>query len=260
MKKAFTLAEILLVLLIVGILLGLCMGAGRVHLEKAYNLYFYRSYAGLNTVFNDFLYKGKHHEYQLTNSTTLEYKYLGKSGVVNAFNEHLDSLTQSGRGGIDYAVSQEGTHFIKVLVKVPALKSSKNPDGEKIEYEVLLTTGYNLAGGTERETLPLIMISNDNGTGIIDSIGILPAFLDDGEAGTYGYDENGVLKYKPIIQMSLRQAFCTMPQEYELSPTRQEISTGAKLYGEICNNQGITQNTDKANNTIRLLKPSGYRG
>lgn len=258
MKKAFTLAEILLVLLIVGILLGLCMGAGRVHLEKAYNLYYYRSYAALNSVFNDFLYQGKHHKYQLVNATTLEYQYLGETGVTRDFETHLNNLTGSGKGGINYTVTQDGDYFIKVEVEVPALRSSANREGKKNKYVVHLTTGYNLNKSEVKETTPMIMITDDGGTGILDSVGVLPAFLDDGEVGTFGYNEAGILEYKPIIQMSLREAFCTKPADYDFSPTK--AGTGLSLYNSICGGQGITPKEDKANNTVRLLKPAGYRG
>ena len=262
MKKAFTLAEVLMVLMIIGVLLGLCMGAGRVSLDKAYSLYFYRSFNGLNSAFTDFIYRGKHHKYvkMSTEPDDYDYKYVGIPNVDVEFKKHLDNLTGSGTEGvIKYTVSKADAYFMKVDVEIPVLKSSAHPGG-KITYPVLITTGYKISGNETEKSHTMVMIQNDAETGMLDSLTGFPTYFDDGKVGKYipSDSEEGGYIFTPIIPATYRETFCskyTPNSTEEYNPIHGNVAVSA--YNELCppESAGTVQKEGK----LRLLKPYALR-
>ena len=267
MKKAFTLAEVLMVLMIIGVLLGLCMGAGRVSLDKAYSLYFYRSFNGLNSAYTDFIYRGKHRKYikmkdlypGSTEYDDYDFAYVGEPDVHNKFASHLVDLTKNGTEGvIKYSVTKADDYFMKVDVEIPVLKSSSHPTG-KITYPVLITTGYKIAGNETEHSYSMIMIQNDGQTGMLDSLAGFPTYFDDGTVGKYipSDTEEGGYIYTPITPATYRETFCTKytPAPEDHNPVHGTLAIGA--YNTLC--QDIPHGSVQKEGKVRLLKPFALR-
>ncbi len=237
MKKAFTFAEVLIVLVIIGILIALCMGAGQVSLRNAYNLYFYRTYSALTTAFDNYLYLKKHEEIvteidPLTGQPVQKIK--GKANMASPFDSHFNSMINS-----DYRIGTEDTtnfsfqniggdpFWDAVEVTIPTVKTKENTEGN-LYYKVIFHCGYLKQAYEDKEQGdpsgygPLMIILGSSQTqgsysmskdeakiNIVDNVEVLPAYADNGTIGRLlkqeGSDEP---KYEPVFPRTYREALC----------------------------------------------------
>lgn len=224
MKKAFTLAETLLVLLIIGVLIGLCLGAGRNSLQNAYNLYYYQAVNTINIAFNDFLYLGSHRT-EIPNPAGGPSTYTGVGNPCQALLDHIE-LMRSDNLNIKYACDESNEFYSSIKITVPKVKTFKDNSSEDNFY-VAFSTGYqhipDAATGSyisnnitpELIILPKQISTEDNGRDdlLIDNHYILPTYVDDGKIGREQYDTNGNFTYEPIVPMSYRWSYCATVDE-----------------------------------------------
>jgi len=209
MKKAFTLAETLLVLLIIGILIGLCLGAGRSSLQNAYNLYYYQAVTTLNISFNDFIHR------QLHTTVDTDGKTIGVTNPCEKLLNHIENL-RSDSFNITYTCSDSTDYFSNIEITVPKIKTYKD-NRDTDNFFALFSTGYNHKGDMKSNELsPEIILIPRAAAGydlVIDNHYILPTFVDDGEIGRDILDADGNVKYTPVVPQSYRWSYCASADE-----------------------------------------------
>ncbi len=272
MKKAFTFAEILIVLMIIGILIALCMTAATESLRNAYNLYYYRTFNTLMIAFEDFLYRQKHIE--TYNPTTGEPKSV--SNIASAFKQHLDDLVND-----DFRINEDDItsfscgsingdlYYDYCDVTIPTIKTKAN-NNESVTYRVIFHTGFYRSGSqatkpTHFEPM-MILIGNvkDGGnysllynpTNVVDNVGILPAYIDNGTIGRYITGQT----YKGVFPRTYREAFCSAYNPYDANSVLTHDDDTFFKIGHYCGATGIKINDpDYVGGVLRLIPPKGLR-
>lgn len=211
-KKGFSLAELLIVLAIIGILTGLCIAAGQKSLQNAYNLHYYRSLNAVTQAFESYIYTKGHETMPDANGVVRGVNPLGTSGFCNYFSSIVDInvLGKHAKMGISCSIYDD--YFNQIEITIPkAKKSSKDSDTAK--YSVLYHTGYITSGDYKSSSFaPYWMIlGKDAGLYMLDNPRILPFYIETGSVGRVGYfddDHPEELVMEPITPISYRQAFC----------------------------------------------------
>ncbi len=266
MKKAFTFAEVLLVLMIIGILISLCMGAGQVSLRNAYNLHYYRTFYALTAAFDNFIYLKKH-EQTLDNGETGPV-----SNLASAFQSHLDSLivNEYDKMGASFSVSPLNDPFYdSVTVTVPTIKTKDNQTGTTTYYAIFhcgyLRTAYGdkQAGDASGYAPILILIGSDksgstyslsqSNTNITDNIGVLPTYADNGTIGRHLTGQT----YEPIFPRTYRESLCSSVDTSDENSVLNEATDNFNI-NTYCS--GVTIGAEKYKGaTVVLIPPSNMR-
>lgn len=273
MKKAFTFAEILLVLMIIGILVALCIGAGQENLRNAYNLHYYRTFNALTTAFDSFIYLRKH-EKTLAN---------GEIGPVDdlraAFKNYWDSLVEEGDlmgAKIEFPVGDTDPYFDKIEVTIPTVKTKDNPSGETKYYCVYHcgymrhddATWHKSAGESSGCGPVLLLVGNDktnyaydsSNLNIIDNVEVLPTYSDNGIVGRHIPGET----YKPIIPRSYRQSLCAAYDKNDTHTVLNYAYYTANTNFKVTNycgylSPGEIGMSDYLGGTLKLIPPKNMR-
>lgn len=289
MKKAFTFAEVLIVLMIIGILIALCMGAGQVSLRNAYNLYFYRTYSALTTAFDNYLYMKKHEEtVQEVDPETgqIVSKIKGKPDMASPFQSHFYELIND-----DYRIGTEDTTAFQAtnvagdpfwdygIVTIPTVKTKDNEEGN-MYYKVVFHCGYLkqayedkeqgdlsgygplmiIIGSSTSQDGPFSLSPDEAKINVVDNVEVLPAYADNGTIGRLMAAEEGATqpKYEPVFPRTYREALCaTWNPEDDNSilnhPTAQfSIST-------YCSGVAGTSAERFKDGTVKLIPPRNLR-
>ncbi len=278
MKKAFTFAEVLLVLMIIGILIGLCMGAGQVSLRNAYNLYYYRTYNALTTAFDNFLYLKKHEQTDADTGIVLPV-----NNLALAFQQHYSDMINSADGtSVTCAGINNDPFFDSCTVTVPRVKTRANQTGQDSYYVVFhcgyLRTAYTnpYTGEVKQAGEPsgfgpiMILIGNvqTNGTyslskndaNIIDNPSILPAYADNGVIGRRIENGTDVPTYDPIFPRTYREALCATYDNTDPNSIFNYLNDNT-FFNIVTYCTGVSgTGADKyKGGTVKLLKPSNMR-
>lgn len=275
-KKAFSLAELLIVLAIIGVLTGLCLGAGRVSLQNAYNLYYYRTFNAITIGFHDYLYRNLHINpnqdegvYTGTNPAGL-CAHLGRLGL-NATDSGLNldadialkcDVYETSPGNVD-------PNFILLKVTVPKIKTlgdkEDDDDRTKDTYQIIYTTGFKTKADDDGKyqpnyRAPIMILVGNNKTNIIDNPNILPVFLDTGVVGRRLNNASSL--DETISPISYRTAFCLSA---DLSSPNAALRGYGSFYDGYCKAVGVPAGTPDTplpkfvGVPIKLLKPRGMR-
>ena len=277
MKKAFTFAEVLLVLMIIGILIGLCMGAGQVSLRNAYNLYYYRTFNALTTAFDNFLYLKKHER------TDAESGYvIPVANLASAFQSHYLDMINSADGSSINCVGIDGDPFFdSCTVTVPRVKTRDNQAGQDSYYVIFhcgyLRTAYTnpLTGEVKQAGEPsglgsiMILIGNvksgntyslsKNNANIVDISNVLPTYADNGIIGrrikVAGSD---IPQYDPIFPRTYRESLCAT---YDATDNNSVLKYPNSTFNisTYCSGVSGTSADKYKGGTVKLLKPSNMR-
>lgn len=259
-KKAFSLAELLIVLAIIGVLTGLCIGAGHVCLQNAYNLYYYRTFSAITAGFHDYLYRGKH-----INKTHVNGVYYGNNPAtfclhMNDLGIRDTGLKSDKRVSISCGAYSGNDDLMVMDVTIPKVRQSKEDTSEVTTYQILYGTGFKTTGDFEANyRAPFIMLLGNDPAQVIDNPNILPVYIDTGVVGRKlnsgsSFEET----YSPI---SYRTAFC-------LSADLSSPNAALRGYGDFYTDYCSTSAPDGTPSSpvgkyvgcpIKLLVPKGMR-
>lgn len=210
-KNAFTIAEILLVLAIIGIISAMGATITKKTSAKAYNYFWQNGYVSLNDVISDIEYN---------NSTTdgsgnIVYKTFNKdkwvSEVNKVFNGHFEDgddgkdveavetidSTVKTNNGTTYKFETDASNNIVITMTVPAPKTRTN-NGKATAKLLFDLNNSNM----------LIPISGGD-VDLSKRMDLLPVMIDDGQKGRIiqKYD-GGDAKYKGSNTYTFQEAYC----------------------------------------------------
>ena len=291
MKKGFTLAEVLLVLAIIGVMTALCMGAGRVNLQKAYNLYYFRSFEALNIVHSSMMYYEKHFT-KIKDAAGNEIGRQGVKDICTTFKNHWNSVVSSSEGETEikgcslYKTRNQTSNivdFALITVEIPTINRNRVP------YYVLFSTGYNLTGTSDPTTGAIT--SGYEATGKTPGIYLLGHYLPTDDTDDTGdtegksdvnqlwkdddklpeilddasiipvFIDNGVCgrhiegaEYEPIVVQTYREGFCRSKDK----DSNESLFQGED-YSNIINCDTVSDFNGYKGKPIKLLKPGAIR-
>ncbi len=241
LKKAFSLAELLIVMAIIAIITAMSFTIAKKGIKNAYNLFFYTGYNGLYEAIGD----------------AIDYGYAPDSSTITNcdFTEHIVKIlsaekTTSGNSvqiaapnGITYTMSyltnyveeEESGPIYKIIMKIPYQKTS-----DTSETKVTLFYLPNLNNGI---LIPAPKVTSDNNVDLQNRQDLLPFYIDDGNVGRA--IETGVDQYsytKPTYT-SFKQAFCkingTLTLEGETYVNCSGVASGSKGLLRVANPQKV---------------------
>ena len=247
-QKGFTLAELLLVIAIIGIVSAMGASITKKTTEKAYNLFYYTGYINLYDAISDTAANTGSREENRIGGGTCDIdintpvchinNLLGTTAFNNAFPFQVIT-----RNGIIYEFTQNSA--MSVTMGVPSPKTRNNPDA--IVYVPLRA---NVASGTLSERtllvpidpnlLPNGVLNNRTYIALGNRRDLLPVHLDNGLTGRVRSNINGGgSQHTPNLYYSYNQAVCSY-----LSG-QHNLNSVTDMNGTIilnCNNiQGIPQ-------------------
>ncbi len=272
MKKAFTFAEVLLVLGIIGVLVALCMGAGQVSLRNAYNLYYYRTFNALNTAFDNFIYLKKHER------TDAEGNVLPQESLSTAFQNWFNHLTDSTYGistddvtSFQFKGLNGDPFYDAVVVTIPTIKTRAN-NSDRTYYYAIYHCGYlrtahegKQAGEPSGFAPILILIGSSNNsstfplnpienyTSIVDNAEVLPAYADNGTIGRILTGQ----PYEPIVPRTYRQALCSTYDATDENSVLKYPTANFNI-NTYCSSVGLGSERFKSG-TVVLIPPKNMR-
>ncbi len=276
MKKAFTFAEVLLVLMIIGVLVGLCMGAGQVSLRNAYNLYYYRTYKALTTAYDNFLFLKKHEQKDPTTGIVVPVPNL-----ASAFQSHYSGMINSPDDTTVSCFGLNGDPFFDACeVTVPRVKTRNNQTGQDTYYLIFHAgylrtaftnpfTGKEMLAGEPSGCGPMmILIGNvksgtsyslsKNDLNIVDSPSVLPAYADNGIVGRRIENDTEIPDYDPIFPRTYREALCATYDDEDVNSVLNYPTTNFSI-ATYCSGVSGTSAEQYKGGTVKLLKPSHMR-
>lgn len=254
-KKGFSLAELLIVLAIIGVLTALCIAAGRKSLQNAYNLHYYRSFNAITQAFEDYIYKRLHENFPDSQGVVTGTPY-------DSFCAHFASMTnenvlgEHGRVTVSSCKTYD-TYFGQMEITIPKIKTNDDA-GTTAKYTVLYHTGYETGSHSASGFAPVIFLQpSDAALYMLDNPRVLPAYVDDGLVGRVVVEdgtgtEPKTYSMKPIIPLSYRQAFCLSADTESKGSI---FSTYPSFITSYCATSGVTPNGELKGMPVRLLKP-----
>ena len=255
-KKGFSLAELLIVLAIIGVLTALCIAAGQKSLQNAYNLHYYRSLNAVTQAFEDYIYTKGHETMPDANGVVRGVNPLGGNGFCPYFSSLVDTNVLGKHAKMSVACKTYDVNFNRIDITIPKVKSSADPS-TTATYSVLYHTGYITSGDYKSSShAPFWMVlGTDAALYMIDNPRILPVYVDTGSAGKVGYfddDNPNELVMEPITPISYRQAFCLTA---DTTSKGSVLSNYPSTLGSYCNPIGVSPDDKLKGMPIRLLKP-----
>ena len=205
LKRAFTLAELLLCIGIIGIVSAMGMVITKHTTDKAYQLYYYTGYINLYNAIAEAKLQGA------TNATDTMSKAMDFLKVDNTTSGE-GVITTECANGITYSYniplnvensSTENTMYKNVFItmRVPAAKTRTNGGFQEVRlyYSYDSNTLIPLAP-EEGSTAPDLQTRRD----------LLPAYIDDGKVGRNNVIDRTNFTYEKPIYGSFKDAFCSL--------------------------------------------------
>ena len=248
-KRAFTLAELLLCIGIIGIVSAMGMVITKHTTDKAYQLYYYTGYINLYNAIAEAKLQGA------TNATDTMSKAMDFLKVDNTTSGE-GVITTECANGITYSYniplnvensSTENTMYKNVFItmRVPAAKTRSNNGFQEVRlyYSYDSNTLIPLAP-EEASAAPDLQTRRD----------LLPAYIDDGKVGRNNVVDRTNFTYEKPIYGSFKDAFCSLKgtgYEEKYGSDITVISCATDTYTDIRK----TVNGTRVNGVLKIANP-----
>ena len=217
MKKAFTLAELLLCLGIIGVVSAMGMTIAKHGTDRAYNLFYYNGYINLYNAIAD----AKASISNPTNAQIMEHVNSLLSSDVAAEEDVNDEDAEPVAGGLVEVVTNNGirysysnnlqdglngiaaadgiTNAIPITMTVPQRKTRTNNGFATVRFAYVdADDGY------------LIPLTAGSDVNLQLRRDLLPVYIDNGRVGRNNAINRADFEYQAIIYANFRDAFCTV--------------------------------------------------
>ena len=190
LKKGFTLAEVLLVIVIIGVVTALGMLISKEGATKAYNLFYYTGYKNLLNAIIESNMEGN------TIRTCV-------NDLLGTTAELVDGNQVVARNGIIYTFENDDT--IAMLVPIPKKKGETDAN-YTVAFRYVENSNY---------LIPLTQSATHNGPDLQVRKDLLPAFIDDGIVGRNNVINRTEWQYRTPRFASYKDVYCSLNDTIE---------------------------------------------
>ena len=247
MKKAFTLAELLLCLGIIGVVSAMGMTIAKHGTDRAYNLFYYSGYINLYNAIAD----AKASISEPTNAQIMEHVNSLLSSDAAAEEENNDDEdAEPVAGGLVEVVTNNGIHYSYSNNLQNGLNGIAAADGVTNAIPITMTVPQRKTRTNNGfATVRFAYVDADDGYLIPLTAGsdvnlqlrrdLLPAYIDDGRVGRNNVINRNNFEYQAINYANYRDAFCTVRNGTSLGTL---VNCGG--YSQIFPREGILKIAD----------------
>lgn len=206
-EKAFSLAELLIVMAIIAIITAMSFSIAKKGIKSAYNLFFYTGYNGIYEAIGDAIdYGYSPDSANLGNSDFIEHitKIMSAQKSVSGNDVKIEApngITYTISYKTDYILENESGPIYQIIMKVPYQKTGNESEAKSTLYYL-----PNLRNGM---LIPYGVITADNNVNLQRRQDLLPFYIDDGSVGRILEYSNGYSYSKPVFT-NFREAFCQL--------------------------------------------------